>query len=80
MSIIKITPKEKAKEIHNKFMEVQVPYNDHISGTIEQHDTDWDSAKKYALICLDEILYIYGNYFIAGKNYWIDVKKELESL
>jgi len=67
-----MTPKEKAKELYNKF-------EDSITG-LEGYEW-WDSAKQCALICVDEILKLeppelsYLEPF--SKSYWQEVKNEL---
>ena len=55
-------PKEKAEELIMKMSIFKNKY----------------CAKSCALIAVDEILHIYANNFIAGVNYWQEVKQELE--
>ena len=66
-----MTPKEKAKELVERF-------NEHI-----EYDTNFKDetikAKKRALICVDEIIKTYID--IDPKlKYWQEVKKEIEKL
>lgn len=62
-----MTPQEKAKELVLKF------YN-------PDKEVYKSQAKKYAIICVDEILY---NVLILAderKAYWQEVKQEIEKL
>lgn len=69
-----MTPQEKAKELIERFFEVQI-----------QDINALPRAKQCALICVDEILdlemnlssYIYGEEL---HNYWQKVKQEIEQL
>jgi hypothetical protein len=67
-----MTPKEKAIELYNKFMTMPFP-------------THTDRAKQCALIAVDEILNEFpqgfkGNFEERRKQYWKEVKKEIELL
>jgi hypothetical protein len=71
-----MTPKEKAKELIEKFTEYSYEYE--VVNSVE--DTNEWNAKQSALILVDEIL----NASIVGEGwltkyepYWIDVKKEI---
>ena len=65
-----MTPKEKAIELYNKFLN---PSGDtYLYGMLEH-----ESAKECALIAVDEILKT--NPYKA-RNYWQEVKKEIENL
>lgn len=78
-----ITPKEKAEELHKKYMGVQIKYNDSNSGTIEECDMDWNSAKECALIMVEGISksIIWSSDFNGEKGkYWIEVTTELHLL
>jgi len=76
-----MTPKEKAKELVNKYEYFVRMYND---------DTPRkDMQKKCALIAVDEIQQIIKDlssckdrfiYIIDEMNYWIEVKQEIEKL
>ena len=65
-----MTPKEKAKELVDRFLK-EFPSTDDIGfGQIK-------IAKQCALICVDEILNII-KYFSIYKEYWEEVKQEIE--
>lgn len=79
-----MTPKEKAKELYNKFYENSyVPW---MGGKDEA--TTKDCAKDSASICVDEILNLrmIGNMsrgfdsVLSEREYWIEVKKEIQNL
>ena len=59
-----MTPKEKAQELVNKYLQVY-------DGRVIQ-------AKQCALIAVDEILSAIG--FNINDEYWFEVKQELEKL
>lgn len=67
-------PKEKAQEIFNKMYQV-----DDIMGN---YPMCFDTAKKCALIAVDEIItqYNFMTPNVDAKKYWIEVKKEIEKL
>lgn len=82
-----MTPKEKAKELLEKFIEpTKIP---NVKGIWEN---DLDTAKQCALICVDEIsiLQVLRSTKLASKidgyfesdslEYWEEVKKEIELL
>lgn len=63
-------PKDKAKELIDKYKDIR-------------WDIDPETAKQGALIAIDEILNIYqiknaAFEFYEVRNYWQDVKQELE--
>ena len=63
--MVNLTPKEKAEDLVNKFLKQSL----------------WMyQAKGCALIAVDEILNIYSNNFIAGINYWKEVKQEINNI
>ena len=67
-----MTPKEKAKELIDKFKY----YSD------VNHNGNFENAKQCALIAVDEIIYNDGftrldNYLI---EFWLNVKHEIEKL
>ena len=66
-----MTPKEKAKEIVNKYWSI---------GEQEWQDTPltWEEAKQCALIAVDEILKIIHTNM--EDKYWQEVKQEIENL
>ena len=73
-----MTPKEKAIELYNKFLN---PSGDtYLYGMLEH-----ESAKECALIAVDEILNEFpqgfkGNFEERRKQYWQEVKQEIEKL
>jgi hypothetical protein len=69
-----MTPKEKAIELYNKFLN---PSGDTYLYEMLEHE----SAKECALIAVDEILNtIMSVYQPETKLFWIEVKKEIEAL
>ena len=68
-----MTPKEKAKELIKKHIDAQNGYNEReMFGTI---------AILSALIAVDEILHVCEFHRLsAEKDYWLEVKNEIESL
>ena len=64
-----MTPKEKAKELFDKYQ---------IAGS------QWyvETTKKYALIAVDEIIQEMNSVMLPNpfKQYWNDVKQEIEKL
>ena len=84
-----MTPKEKAKELVDKFRDYAYSYE----LVDELEDTEDWNAKQCALICVDEIVKILMNLrgeFMDLKNisysktesleYWQEVKQEIEKL
>ena len=70
-----MTPKEKAKELYNKFLN---PSGDtYLYGMLEH-----ESAKECALIAVDEILDMVKHTPIEfiETDYWQEVKQEIENL
>ena len=67
-----MTPKEKAKELVNKFLQIY-------DGRVPQ-------AKQCALICVDEILQTIPNEvmsykpFMMNTDYWQEVKEDINKL
>ena len=77
-----MTPKEKAKELINKFIKPTIKWNA-INGV--DYYNDINTAKKCALIAVDEILselteIPYGLEYLNRLNYWLEVKQEIEAL
>lgn len=91
-----MTAKEKAIEIINKFIEIShVDYD--LSDTPEIVNTkcliDINFCKQYALICIDEMIKLNGEYYLQNKDSKVDysyyckvngelfeVKQEIEKL
>jgi hypothetical protein len=75
------TPKEKAKELFNKFSR-RTKFLDEPKGWIEIVDSS--RAKQFALIAVDEILYILNVSLDFKMNksikYWLEVKEEIVNL
>ena len=74
-----MTPKEKAIELYNKFLLVACNY------FLEDNEEDTKAgAKLLALIAVDEILNVacdVSDYdVLVTKQYWNDVKQEIEKL
>ena len=73
-----MTPKEKAKELINKFNHVNSKNYINDDGL---WDTEFgitnDDAKEFALIAIDEILDVCKTYL---SSYYLEVKKEIEKL
>ena len=72
-----MTPKEKAKELHSRFMK---PVDD-----LHKYPMCFDTAKQCALICVETILIDVGaedfeDDELTNSNYWEEVKKEIEKL
>jgi hypothetical protein len=69
-----MTPKEKAIELVNKYWSI---------GEQEWQDTPltWEEAKQCALIAVDEIIKSINPFgMFLGKDYWQEVKQEIENL
>ena len=79
-----MTPKEKAKELVDKFFE----YSYRVKWDIDKNkwEHNFDQSKQCALIAVDEILSDYKNYLLhenteyKGLMYWQEVKTEIELL
>jgi len=70
-----MTPKLKAKELVEKFIEpTKVPNIKHI--WVE----DIDAAKQCALIAVDEIIQAFNNECSTSIHYWQGVKQEIQNL
>lgn len=82
-----MTPKEKAKELVDKFYQF-FPLNKDVNttdGELSWEYNDWSQAKQCALIAVDEIInsdWVIQTIqdFNAWKNYWQEVKQEIEKL
>ena len=69
-----MTEKEKAKELLDKYSDKSIECNE---------GTEWTYDKECALICIDEILESYNalEYYPEElRNYWQDVKQEINKL
>ena len=71
-----MTPKEKAKELVDKYFK---------GSDLLYHDLSWIQAKECALIAVDEILGAIKEIFetldtIEEKKYWQEVKQEIEEI
>ena len=63
-------PKEKANELYNK-------YATHVVMWVGDINTTHQNCKQCALIAVDEILNLLP---LANRDYWEEVKKEIELL
>jgi hypothetical protein len=74
-----MTPKEKAKELVDKFIEPTMEF-DELDGYVE----DKDNAKQCALIAVDEMIkqqqVQFENMVWSCVDYWKNVKQEIENL
>ena len=73
-----MTPKEKANELANKFISKSV-----FDMTDEELKAERELGKKYALICVDEILNDNPNIYDSDRlnhKYWESVKHEISLL
>jgi hypothetical protein len=82
-----MTPKEKAEELVNKFMNYAdaVPEDyDWMDPVSHCDEKQFISAKQCALIAVDEILmYLqiqFGGRLIKANEYWQEVKQEIQKL
>ena len=76
-----MTPKEKAKELVEKFKQVELFDSNEptdLDCKIEDITSSSFTAKQCALICLEELFI--NNIKESKHNYWIDVKEEIEKL
>ena len=67
-----MTPKEKAKELYHKFQVYEV------NG--QKHTQYGPQVKVFALISVDEILNEYWSHDTDRRDWWKEVKKEIEKL
>ena len=76
-----MTPKEKAKELINKFSDnVIVYYTEDSVPCMLNAPMVIKSRKKLALICVDEIFSVITFDGIHDPSYWNQVKQEIEAL
>ena len=82
-----MTPKEKAQDLFDKyFTQIKMPSDcEGCMQCVDRCDSMVYVAKKYALILVDEMINLdydfleyYGN--LNSKEYWQEVKKEIEHL
>lgn len=89
-----MTPKEKAKELYNKFYQLSDSiewttdeetkqkagkFNDELGSDVEKFWVEY--PKQCALIALDEIMKIFSEFNPwGGLDYWYKVKQEIEKL
>jgi hypothetical protein len=64
-----MTPKEKAKELVDKYSFVEI-----------QHYTSMFEVKECALIAVDEIIDLVKHIDVDSEDYWEQVKKEINNL
>ena len=77
------TPKEKAKELVDKFYQITPndTWIDEPLGEFTKTYTAWGQAKQCALIAVDEILNINSvDKDFSLSFYWLDVKDEIQNL
>ena len=67
-----MTPKEKAKELYHKFQVYEV------NG--QKHTQYGPQVKVFTLIAVDEILNEYWSHDTDRRDWWKEVKKEIEKL
>ena len=65
-----MTPKEKAKELVDKYLDIDSKY-EYLS---------YSMAKQCALIAVDEILSLCWNGNMLAMEYWQKVKQEIEEI
>ena len=78
-----MTPKDKAKELVDKFYQTtpNETWIDEPSGEFMETYTAWGQAKQCALIAVDEILNINSvDKDFSLSFYWQDVKDEIQNL
>lgn len=74
-----MTPKQKAKELVEKYISASVVVEDDEK---HYHPQPFSLAKQCALIAVDEILNTVNNLFntYSQNDYWLQVKQEIEKL
>jgi hypothetical protein len=73
-----MNPKDKANEIANKMYRGSV-----FLKSKEEHLKELEEAKKYAIICVDEIINDNPNIYDSDRlnfKYWNKVKEEIDNL
>ena len=74
-----MTPKEKTKELVDKFYQ-RFPLKMNVitrKGDLSWEYDNWEQAKQCALIAVDELIF---NTFDSQHRFWIEVKQEIENL
>ena len=71
-----MTPKEKAKELIEKYRDVSISFVDSIEGTCDIRINNED-AKECALIAIDELIKQVNH---SDVGYWKEVKFEINKL
>lgn len=81
-----MTPKEKAKKITTQYWSLLTGWKMAIIAVrfeelaeAQKEDSNFKQAKQCALIAVDQILNIEGNYLIQ-RDYWQQVKTAIENL
>lgn len=75
-----MTPKEKARELVEKYKNISIDFIDSIEGTCDMYINNED-AKECALIAVNEIIdYLIINGFSTQIEYWQKVRNEIETL
>ena len=87
-----MTAKEKAEELVNKFIDLEYPHPTW-SNIKETCSYSYEMAKECALICVDEMIKLNGEYYLQNKDSKVDysyyckvngelfeVKQEIEKL
>lgn len=79
-----MTPKEKAKELVNRFLGLEYVLFQHDGEpfTFPQGRINLYSAKQCVLIAVDEILNVVpdNNGWQTKREYWLEIKQEIENL
>ncbi len=70
-----MTPKEKAQELFRKFVAPTQQWDD-----VDGYITDEYNAKQCALITVDEMLNEYWSHDTSRRDWWQEVKQEIEKL
>jgi len=76
-----MTPKEKAKELIDKLNEATTyKYQEYAGARYSKFEHDIEELKKCALIAVDEILSEYWSHNTDRRDWWKQVKNEIEKL
>lgn len=67
-----MTPKEKAKEIYDKFVNVNCLQ--------DFEGMDYELAKECALIAVEEVFLAIGDDYFKKYEFYLEVKRQLEKL
>jgi hypothetical protein len=74
-----MTPKEKAKELFNKYYQYDITIIG-IESQFEERGICLDDAKQLALIAVDEILKLHKQVALETLEYYQQVKQEIQAL